>query len=623
MSFVYKPPTEWIPPDKFPTKELCEAKEIAIDLETRDPNLKKLGPGYIRGDGEVVGISFATESFSNYFPFGHEAGFNFPKKRVLEFTKEICATNSDKVFHNAPYDVGWLDKEGVPVKGRIIDTMVVAPLIDENQFWFSLNALGRTYVGEGKTQSELYAAAEEWGLDPKAEMWRLPSAYVGTYATQDAVLTLKLWNQFKILLEEQNLWNVFNLEMSVLPILMKMKKKGVRVDVDKAERLKKKLIAREREIVRNIKKESGAKEVQLWAANSLSKVFDALDLTYLRTPTGLPSFTKAFLENHPHPVAQLIREAREVNKTHSTFIDSILKHEHNGRIHAEIRQLKGQTGGTVTGRLSMSNPNLQQIPARNKEIGPLVRSLFLPEEEDKWCSADFSQQEPRILTHYASRSHYEGADTVADAYCSGDADFHQEVANLVGINRKTAKTIGLGIMYGMGKGKLADQLGVTIEEAVEVLQKFNTYAPFVRQLADSVMRSANQKGYIKTILGRRCHFDMWEPLKYGTGRPLKYKEAVHEYNGEIKRAFVYKALNKLIQGSAADMTKQAMVHCYEEGYLPLLQVHDELVFSVKDKKEVKDICRIMEEAVPLEVPNKVDAELGKNWGDSMVSPKKN
>jgi DNA polymerase-1 len=252
-----------------------------------------------------------------------------------------------------------------------------------------------------------------------------------------------------------------------------------------------------------------------------------------------------------------------------------------------------------------------------------VRSLFLPEEEDKWCSADFSQQEPRILTHYSSRSHYEGADTVAEAYCNGDADFHQEVANLVGINRKTAKTIGLGIMYGMGKGKLADQLGVTIEEAVEVLQKFNTYAPFVRQLADSVMRSANQKGYIKTILGRRCHFDMWEPLKYGTGRPLKYKEAVHEYNGEIKRAFVYKALNKLIQGSAADMTKQAMVHCYKEGYLPLLQVHDELVFSIKNEKEVKNICRIMEEAVPLEVPNKVDAELGKNWGDSMVSSKKN
>ncbi len=619
MSFVYKPPTEWTPPDTFPTQLLKDAEEIAIDLETRDPNLKSLGPGYIRGDGEVVGVSIACEGFADYFPFAHESGFNFPKKRVLDFVRDVVSEQQNKVFHNAGYDVGWLKNEGITVQGRIIDTMVVAPLIDENQFWYSLNALGRQYVNEGKTEGELIQAAEEWGLDPKAEMWRLPSAYVGTYATQDAALTLKLWNRFKILLEEQNLWNIFELEMNVLPIILDMKQRGVRVDVERAEVLKKKLIAREKKVVREIIKESGVKEVQLWAANSLSKVFDALKLSYLRTPTGLPSFTKAFLENHSHPVAQLIREAREINKTHSTFIDSILKHEHNGRIHAEIRQLKGESGGTVTGRLSMSNPNLQQVPARNKEIGPLIRSLFLPEEGQKWCSADFSQQEPRILTHYASRSRYDGAETVADAYINGDADFHQEVANLVGIDRKTAKTIGLGIMYGMGKGKLADQLGVGVPEASDVLQKFNTYAPFVRQLADSVMRSANQKGYIKTILGRRCHFDMWEPLKYGTGRPLKYKEAVHEYNGEIKRAFVYKALNKLIQGSAADMTKQSMVHCYREGFSPLLQVHDELVFSIDDKKDVESICKIMEEAVPLDVPNKVDAEVGKTWGDSMVA----
>ena len=619
MSFVYKPPTEWTPPDTFPTQLLKDAEEIAIDLETRDPNLKSLGPGYIRGDGEVVGVSIACEGFADYFPFAHESGFNFPKKRVLDFVRDVVSEQQDKVFHNAGYDVGWLKNEGITVQGRIIDTMVVAPLIDENQFWYSLNALGRQYVNEGKTEGELIQAAEEWGLDPKAEMWRLPSAYVGTYATQDAALTLKLWNRFKVLLEEQNLWNIFELEMNVLPIILDMKQRGVRVDVERAETLKKKLITREKKVLQAIKKESGVKEVQLWAANSLSKVFDALKLSYLRTPTGLPSFTKAFLENHSHPVAQLIREAREINKTHSTFIDSILKHEHNGRIHAEIRQLKGESGGTVTGRLSMSNPNLQQVPARNKEIGPLVRSLFLPEEGQKWCSADFSQQEPRILTHYASRSRYDGAETVADAYINGDADFHQEVANLVGIDRKTAKTIGLGIMYGMGKGKLADQLGVSVPEASDVLQKFNTYAPFVRQLADSVMRSANQKGYIKTILGRRCHFDMWEPLKYGTGRPLKYKEAVHEYNGEIKRAFVYKALNKLIQGSAADMTKQSMVHCYEAGHLPLLQVHDELVFSIDDKKDIENICKTMEEAVPLDVPNKVDAEVGKTWGDSMVA----
>ena len=618
MAFkTFQPPTEWNPPDIFPTEQLKDADEIAIDLETRDPNLKDKGPGYIRGDGEVVGISVACDGYADYFPFAHETGFNFPKKRILEFTKDIVSGNSDKIFHNAMYDVGWLKNEGIDVKGRVIDTMVVAPLINENMYWYTLNAIGMEYLQEGKSEAELRQAAEEWGIDPKAEMWRLPSSYVGTYATQDAALTLKLWNHFKIHLEEQNLWNIFNLETDLFPVLFNMKMTGVRVDLDRAEQLKKQLVREEKKTLKEVEKESGIKEVRVWAASSVAQVFDVCKIPYNHTAKGNPSFTKAFLANQKHPVAQKIMRVRELNKAHKTFIDTIVKHAHNERIHADVRQLKGETGGTVTGRLSMSNPNLQQVPARDKELGPLIRSLFLPEEGQKWCSADFSQQEPRILTHFAYRSKYEGADTVAEAYVNGEADFHQEVADLVGIDRKTAKTIGLGIMYGMGKGKLADQLGVDVEEASDVLMRFNTYAPFVRQMADTVTRSASTRGYIKTLLGRRCHFDMWEPRQYGTGRPLKYKEAMHEYNGEIKRAFVYKALNKLIQGSAADMTKKAMLDCFNASYAPLLQVHDELVFSVSSKEEVKAIVEIMERAVLLEVPNKVDAEIGKNWGDSM------
>jgi|TARA_R110002072_G_scaffold14201_5_gene59119 DNA polymerase I-like protein with 3'-5' exonuclease and polymerase domains len=614
---TFQPPIEWTPPDIFPTQIFKDAKEIAIDLETRDPNLKSKGPGYVRGDGETVGISIACDGYADYFPFSHEAGFNFPKKRVIEFIKDLCALPCDKIFHNATYDVGWLHREGVTVKGRIIDTMIVAPLINENMYWYTLNSLGQEYLQEGKSEAELRQAAEEWGVDPKAEMWRLPSAYVGTYAAQDAALTLKLWNHFKIHLEDQNLWNIFNLETDLFPALFNMKLTGVRVDLERADGLKKQLVTKEQKLIKEVAKESGIKEVRIWAATSVAQVFDACKIPYNHTAKGAPSFTKAFLAGQKHPVAQMIMKIRELNKAHSTFIDTIIKHEHNGRIHADIRQLKGETGGTVTGRLSMSNPNLQQVPARDKEIGPLIRSLFLPEEGQKWCSADFSQQEPRILTHFAHRSRYEGVDSVAEAYIAGEADFHQEVADLVGIDRKTAKTIGLGIMYGMGKGKLADQLGVDVEEASDILVRFNTYAPFVRQMADTVMRSATTRGYIKTLLGRRCHFDMWEPKQYGTGRPLKYKEALHEYNGEIKRAFVYKALNKLIQGSAADMTKKALLDCYNASHKPLLQVHDELVFSVETEKEVKEIVEIMESSVQLEVPNKVDAEIGKNWGDSM------
>ena len=376
---TFQPPTEWTPPDTFPVKKLLDADEIAIDLETRDPNLKEKGPGYIRGDGEIVGISVACDGYADYFHFAHETGFNFPKKKVLEFTKDIVSGNSDKIFHNAMYDVGWLRQAGVDVKGRVIDTMVVAPLINENMYWYTLNALGIEYLQEGKSEAELRQAAEEWGIDPKAEMWRLPSAYVGTYATQDAALTLKLWNHFKILLEEQNLWNIFELETNLFPVLFNMKTTGVRVDLDRAAQLKKQLIVEQKKITREVIKESGVKEVRVWAAKSVAKVFDACKIPYNQTAKGNPSFTKAFLANQEHPVAKKIMKIRELDKAHSTFIDTIVKHAHNGRIHADIRQLKGETGGTVTGRLSMSNPNLQQVPARDKELCPLIRSLFLPE----------------------------------------------------------------------------------------------------------------------------------------------------------------------------------------------------------------------------------------------------
>ena len=136
---------------------------------------------------------------------------------MVNFFKKVCASDNDKIFHNATYDVGWLENLGIKVNGKIIDPMIVAPLVDENHYSYSLNALGRMYLNEGKTEADLNEAAAEWGLDPKAEMWRLPSAYVGTYATQDAALTLKLWNYFKVELENQNLWNVFELEMEVLP----------------------------------------------------------------------------------------------------------------------------------------------------------------------------------------------------------------------------------------------------------------------------------------------------------------------------------------------------------------------------------------------------------------------
>jgi DNA polymerase I-like protein with 3'-5' exonuclease and polymerase domains len=341
-----------------------------------------------------------------------------------------------------------------------------------------------------------------------------------------------------------------------------------------------------------------------------------LKIHYDRTEkTQAPSFTKNFLSNHPHPLVKLIAQAREINKAHTTFIDTILKHAHKGRIYSEINQLRSDNGGTVTGRFSYAHPNLQQIPARNKELGPMIRSLFLPDEGCKWGCFDYNQQEPRLVVHYAALQQMYGVDEVLEAYKEGNADFHSIVADLANIPRTQAKTINLGLFYGMGKNKLQAELGVSKDKADSLFKKYHGRVPFVKQLMDSVMNRAQESGKIRTLLGRACRFPLWEPASFGIHKALPHEQALAEHGPGIKRAYTYKALNKLIQGSAADMTKKAMLDLYKEGIIPHIQVHDELDISVKDDKEAKQIVQIMEATVDLEVPNKVDYESGYNWGD--------
>jgi len=609
---MFKPETEWVPPTHLP--DLSDRKEIAIDLETRDPNLLTMGSGSVRGDGEVIGIAVAVEGWSGYFPINHEGGGNMDRALVLDWFEEVLHTDATKIFHNAMYDVSWIRSMGFQIRGGIIDTLIAASLIDENRWGYALNTLGREYVGMGKNEKILQEAAKEWGINPKSEMWRLPAPLVGEYAEQDAVVTLKLWHALQHEISKQDLWDVFNLETNLFPCLVDMKFKGVRVDIDKAEATKAQLVDAEKEMHRDIQKLAGF-DVEIWAAASIAKAFDIVKLPYDRTEKGAPSFTKNFLATHPHELPKLINQAREINKANTTFIDTILKHNHKGRIHSDINQIRSDDGGTVTGRFSYSNPNLQQIPARHKELGPLIRSLFIPEEGHKWGCFDYSQQEPRIVVHFASLLRLEGTQTIVDGYNSGDADFHQMIADMAGIERKQAKTINLGLMYGMGKNKLMAELGLLKEAAEKLIKTYNQKAPFVRMLSDAVSRRADDSGKIRTIGGRLCHFDLREPHGYGIKKALPHADALREHGPGIKRAFTYKALNKLIQGSAADMTKQSMLALYNEGIIPHIQIHDELDISVESMEQAEKIIEIMEAAVTLEVPNKVDYEEGSCWGD--------
>ena len=611
---LFTPETEWVIPEEL--KNLKGAKEIAIDLETNDPHLIELGSGNVTGKGHIAGIAVAVEGWSGYFPIHHEQGGNMDKKLVLEWLQEICNQEyTTFIFHNAMYDVCWLRNAGINIKGKIVDTMIAASLIDENRLSYQLNVLAKHYVGLGKDEKVLYNAAKEYGVDPKKDLWRLPPMFVGQYAERDAEATLKLWQRLHRELHDQELIDIFRLETQLFPCLIEMRFKGVRVDLEKAHKIKKNLMEREQKILNKIKELTGL-EVEIMAARSIAKAFDKLKLPYDRTAkSNEPSFTKNFLQNHPHELAQSIADAREINKAHTTFIDSITKHAHNERIHADINQIRSDQGGTVTGRFSMSNPNLQQIPARHPELGPLIRSIFIPEKNCKWGSFDYSQQEPRILVHYAKLQNLPGVHEIADAYKAGDADFHKVVADMAGIKRKQAKTINLGLMYGMGKNKLMAELGLMKESAEKLIRQYHSRAPFVKQLMDNVSRKANDRGKIRTLLGRACHFDLWQPVQFGVFKPLPLEQARKNYDEPLKRAFTYKALNKLIQGSAADMTKKSMVALYKNGIIPHIQIHDEVDISVESDKKAEQIVQIMEEAVVLQVPNKVDYESGANWGD--------
>ena len=631
----------WFPPEHLP--DLSGEKIIAVDVETRDPHLRDLGPGWAREDGNLIGIAVAASEWSAYLPIAHEGGGNMAKDIVLRWLQDQLNHGMSVVFHNAQYDLGWLLTEGIEVKGKILDTMITAPLLDENRFSYSLNALGATYLGQRKAEEELRRAASQHGVDAKAEMWKLPAERVAGYAEMDASLTFRLWDVLHRKLIEDDCERILDVELSLLPMIFEMKKRGVKVDVDRAEQTKDFLEGKEKKLLKEIKDETDV-HLEPWNAKSLAMVFDSLGLGYERTAkSDAPSFTKHFLKTHDHPIAHKILEIREYNKANTTFVDTILNHQHNGRIHCQFNQLRSDEGGTVSGRFSSSNPNLQQVPSRHPEIKKLIRGLFVPEDGCRWGSFDYSAQEPRWLMHYASLTpatrDNEKVQEIVGLYQKDDLDFHQLVADMANVERNHAKTINLGIMYGMGIGKLAQTLGdIPFEEAKSLRNEYDEKVPFIRGLASAVMDTASRRMEIRTLLGRKCRFPMRELKGYSKERkaPIhvdrleeRWVDVLNTPVGERDRnwasmnperyqvAFVYKALNRLIQASAADQTKQAMKDCMDRGHWPMLTVHDELCFSIESDEQVEEIRSLMENCTPgLTIPSRVDVGLGENWGSA-------
>ena len=665
---------------------------VAIDLETYDPNLKTKGLGAIRKDGFVTGIAIATKKQTMYFPIAHHMTDNLNTKETWDYLNDKIFKNKDisKVFHNAMYDVCWIRAAtGEMLQGKLLDTMIAASVIDETRMKYSLDSVSKSYLKESKYKYDMSAKVLEWSSgtikDPMSNMHKLPYHLVKDYAEQDVNLTLKLWNVFEKKLDEvvytkenddgskelKTCRKIFELETKLFPCLVDMKFKGVKIDVQKARTLGNLLGKRRDNLLKIIKKHTNL-DIEIWAASSIKKLLDHqqifdYDKTKDRekklkgkdgkvllnedgTPkteivkSTTPKLPKDYLQTHKNRFLRMIVKARECDKAKNTFIEGLLEFVHEGRIHADINQIRSDQGGTVTGRFSMSNPNLQQIPSKGI-IGKKMRELFIPEEGCVWGSFDYSQQEPRIVVHYALKLNLYGTETLEKEFNKEDADFHQIVADMAQIPRIMAKTINLGLFYGMGKMKLQNELNLTKEKANKLFFEYHAKVPFVKQLSQALINFAEVHKILFTLGDRFCRFNKWETRdrewdnnlnRYTQVAILTEEDAKTAYKAELltkfkdniadnymkdfenyyKPAFTYKALNRLIQGGAADMTKTAMVKLYEQGILPHIQIHDELCLSVKDDKQAEDIKKTMETALPLLINNKVSYKKGKNWGSA-------
>ncbi len=609
----------------FNTNKIDEAKLIAIDTETCDPNLKTMGPGGFRKDGHVAGISIATDSnYNEYFPIGHEGGGNLNKVKVIEFIDYIYKSNKKLIFANAMYDLEWLysldNRLTLTRHHSIQDVQTIEHLIDENKLKYSLDSLSNYYLKKSKYEVELKEAVLfKFGKRAKVKesLWRLHANEVSEYAKEDALLTLGIYQKQQDRIKKEEIESIVDFESRLIPVLFHMRRKGVKVDVNKAHKIYDELEKKQNEVQSMLNRLGGA-EVNVWANASLKEAYDKNSISYSYTAKGTPSFTASWLETQMDDVSKSILKVRKLDKIRNTFVKNmIIDKASNGRIYCGFNPM-----GTVTGRFSSQYPNLQQVPARDPELGPLIRSLFIPEEGEEWVCADYSQQEPRVLVHYASLKGMDTAIKVQDEFNKNeDTDFHQMVATMASIPRKQAKTINLGLFYGMGNKKLASELGLDQEDAAALFNRYHDKVPFVKELSRQVSNVASSRGYIKTLLGRKRRFNLWEPRDSWGEKAYSLSECYSHYpKQELKRAYTHTAMNALIQGSSADITKSAMIKIYEAGLLDeidlKLTVHDELDFSVsRDKQKCFDeSLQIMKTCVNLKVPLKVDVEKGDNWG---------
>lgn len=650
---------------------------VGIDTETRDEDLTTLGPGVRRG-AYIAGVSFAIEDGPGfYLPIRHGGGGNLDPQQVMRYLRDMSKTFTGTLCGaNLGYDLDFLAEEQVEFGGVqwFRDVQVADPLINELHNSYSLESIAQRHGIPGKDETLLMEALAAYGYkgrSAKSGIWSLPSKHVGPYAEHDARLPLTLLRRQEREIEEQELWDVYNLESQVLPVLVKMRRRGVAVSVERLEKVEAWARAEQQKAIDAanslITRRLDFSDITKTAV--LAEVLKDLGVDLPKTATGKDSVTSAVLDGIDHPVGDHLRRAKKMSTLRTTFCDGVRHHLTNGRIHCTFNQLRrqkddgsGDTEGAAFGRLSAANPNLQNQPARDPEIGPMWRSIYMPDEGGLWASLDYSQQEPRQAVHFAveagprliGEAAHRAALEAARRYREDPkTDFHDMMTRMVHGEdvleregekqfkqlRKYCKNIYLGLSYGMGGAKLCRDLGLPTawrlqwtEGRVRRFKDFETY----------------EEAAVKAQAGRQAGYKvrMWEAAgadgqalmdKFDREVPFIRKMAQSctervEKVGFIKTLsgrrcrfplladgsydWTHKAFNRLIQGSSADQTKMAVVALEAAGFPLQLQVHDEVDFTVASREVAEEAAQIMINVVPMHVPSRVDVEVGPSWGEA-------
>jgi DNA polymerase I-like protein with 3'-5' exonuclease and polymerase domains len=667
---------------------------VSIDIETRDPGLIKSGPSNYRQDknGYIIGVGIANAKHEWYLPVRHSDGPNLELENVLCLVKDISvAPDVTTVFQNGQYDLGWFRfPHGIYWKGKLADTMMMGALLDE---WdtFNLDHMGERYLGVRKDDSDMYEAATLYGKlwtnhqgDSvkenqferwvKENMWRFHPRYVDSYGKRDVRLTYDLYKYFLKLIKEEDLTQVYDLECEMIPLITDMTEQGIRIDLDQLDIVEKQIVGLGTQLQNELNQKLGF-ECKAKSNKDLKRAFQEQGVPFDSTapsdkfPEGNGQFAdkklKEYAKYSNHWLPQLIINIRECETANSLYFTPYRDHFicPDGKIHPLYKSTKSEKfsgsgdDGTKSGRLACIKPNVQQIAGRTPQ-GKLIRTIFAPEKGTLWGCFDYSQQEPRINVHYSYLMKLRGAVEAVAYYQNPKADYHTMVLEMAGLEaifgdfnkaRDIAKIINLGLAYGMGDVKLCKSLGFPTvwegnpprerpgQQGKDLFALYHEKIPFVKLLSEVANERAQDRGFIRTMGGRKARFPFWESYKdrYNKNRqgPFKvrdYEEACElwgEYTSRknyqtkqleriknIVRSDTRKASNRLIQGTAADMMKMALIRIRKEGIIPLTTVHDEADAIISHPDQISTIREIMLDTCRLVVPHKVDFECGPNWG---------